>query len=70
MTIEEEVQDLAAAFSLMKLKGYSVFGLLGQSFGGGTVVLYASRYPQEVQALVLWNPLLNYKGLFSSKNLV
>ena len=35
--------------------------LIGTSFGGGISAYYASRYPDQVERLVLFNPLLNYK---------
>jgi uncharacterized protein len=38
--------------------------LIGASFGGGICAYYASRYPDQVERLVLFNPLLNYKKRF------
>lgn len=38
--------------------------VIGASFGGGISAFYASRYPDRVGKLVLFNPLLNYKKRF------
>jgi uncharacterized protein len=38
--------------------------VIGASFGGGISAFYASRYPDQVERLVLFNPLLNYKKRF------
>jgi pimeloyl-ACP methyl ester carboxylesterase len=38
--------------------------LIGASFGGGISSLFAARHPEDVRALVLLNPLLDYKNRF------
>jgi len=63
MTITGETQDLDAAVKFMQSKGYSQFGLLGASFGGGIVSLFAGEHQELVKALVLWNPVIDYRCL-------
>ena len=49
-TFEETFQDLNRIYNQYKLKQAT---LLGHSFGGVVATLFAERYPQKVQALVL-----------------
>lgn len=63
MTITGETQDLDAAVKLMRSKGYSQFGVLGASFGGGIVSLFAGDHQELIKTLVLWNPVIDYRCL-------
>jgi alpha-beta hydrolase superfamily lysophospholipase len=38
--------------------------LIGASFSGGITAFFAARHPEEVKALTLLNPLLDYKKRF------
>lgn len=66
MTIAGELVDLATIFNWLKNQGYKDISLLGASFGGGIVSLFASCRP-EIKKLVLWNPALDYSGFFEPK---
>lgn len=68
MTISGEISDLAAAIDLVKQQ-YDQIGLLGASFGGGISALYTVRHQNELQALCLWNPVLNYDHCFLNPTL-
>lgn len=62
LTLHGEAEDVAAAFTFLTSKGYTNFGLLGQSFGGYAVVHFAATHPQLVAALALWNASLDYES--------
>lgn len=68
MTISGEISDLAAAIDLVKQQ-YDQIGLLGASFGGGISTLYTAGHQNELQALCLWNPVLNYDHCFLNPTL-
>lgn len=63
-TISGELTDLATVMQFVKNEGYQKIGLAGASFGGGIAALYAGQHPNEVDALVLANPALDYKKCF------
>ena len=69
MTIGGEIEDLYAVINYAKSQGYSNIGLLGASFGGGTSVVYTSKYQEELRCLCLWNPVLNYDHCFLNPTL-
>jgi pimeloyl-ACP methyl ester carboxylesterase len=54
-TSQEYVEDLHALLAGAGLEGPYV--LVGHSFGGNNVILYADRYPAEVAGIVLENSL-------------
>lgn len=57
------VNDIRAAVRHAgTLAGAAGTSVLGASFGGGLAALFAARYPDKVQRLVLLYPLFNYKG--------
>jgi pimeloyl-ACP methyl ester carboxylesterase len=65
LTISGVVNDIRAAVEHVKTEtGSRQVNLIGTSFGGGISAFYASRYPDQVERLVLFNPLLNYKKRF------
>jgi pimeloyl-ACP methyl ester carboxylesterase len=64
MTITNELIDLEAAIEIVKSNGYKNIGLVGASFGGGETVLYTARHQNQIKALCLWNPVLNYDRTF------
>jgi pimeloyl-ACP methyl ester carboxylesterase len=64
MTLTGELLDLEAAVKMAKVSEYKNIGLLGASFGGGEAVLYATKYQDQLKALCLWNPVLNYDHTF------
>jgi len=64
MTIAGELQDLQAAFDVVRNQGYTKIGLLGASFGGGIAALFKSENNNVLTCLGLWNPCLNYDHCF------
>lgn len=62
LTLHGEAEDVAAAFTFLTSRGYTQFGLLGQSFGGYAVVRFTATHPQQVTALALWNASLDYES--------
>ena len=65
MTITGEKRDLESAVNFLKEKGYIYFGILGASFAGGAVSLYARENSNIVKALVLWNALIDYSSIIN-----
>lgn len=68
MTISGEISDLSAGIDLVKQQ-YDQIGLLGASFGGGISTLYAAQHQDKLQALCLWNPVLNYDHCYLNPTL-
>lgn len=66
MTPMSETQDIDAALSFLEKEGYKEFGIVGASFGGGVVSLFAGSHPTLFKAIVLWNPLVDYGALIDS----
>ncbi len=65
LTISGILNDIRAAVDHVRdLAGSQTVNLIGASFGGGVSAFFASRYPKQVQGLVLLNPLLNCKKRF------
>jgi uncharacterized protein len=65
LTISGVVNDIRSAAEHLRAKTNSrQVNVIGTSFGGGISAYYASRYPDQVERLVLFNPLLNYKKRF------
>jgi uncharacterized protein len=65
LTISGVVNDIRCAAEHVRAKtGIHRISVIGTSFGGGISAYYASRYPDQVERLVLFNPLLNYKKRF------
>lgn len=62
MTITGEVRDLEAAVKFLQEKNYVNFGILGASFAGGAVSLFTGENSNLVNALVLWNALIDYSS--------
>lgn len=69
VTLTGEQQDLDAAVTLVRAKGYTTLGLVGASFGGGVSVLYTARHKNTFTKLCLWNPVLNYDHCFLNPTL-
>jgi pimeloyl-ACP methyl ester carboxylesterase len=67
MTIGGEVRDLEAAVKFLQNEGYSEFGILGSSFGGGVTALFCASNPQVAKVLVLWNPGIDYEDRLNPK---
>jgi hypothetical protein len=63
-TVSGELTDLETVIDFVRLKGVRWLGLAGASFGGSIVALYAGKYPNNIQALFLANPVLNYEKDF------
>lgn len=57
LTVAGEVNDLIAAVRYMKK--YKKIGLLAASFGGAISAIYLAKQ-KSVDALVLWNPVLDF----------
>ena len=65
LTISGIVNDIRSAVEYVNAEvGTRRANVIGASFGGGISAYYASRYPDQVGRLVLFNPLLNYKKRF------
>lgn len=65
LTIADVANDIRAAVRYVRqATGSGPVSLIGASFGGGISGLFASHYPAEVNGLVLFNPLLDYKKRF------
>lgn len=64
MTIKGELSDISAAASLLKTEGHRNFAIVGASFGGGSAILYAKKYPRKVSSMALLYPVLDYKKTF------
>ncbi len=54
ITIRAEIDDLLSAIKLLKDKGYSKIGVLGESLGG---IVALKAYNSDVKAMVLWAPV-------------
>lgn len=67
LTIEGEADDIEGAFNYLKCRGYTIFGLLGASFAAGSVSLFSSAHPGLIEAIVLWNPVIDYQFLIRPK---
>lgn len=60
--MKDEVEDLKSAIELVKSKGFSHIGLLGESLGG---LIVLEVYPDEhVNSIVLWAPSLQSRDIF------
>lgn len=65
LTISGITNDIRSAVEYVSAEiGTRRANVIGASFGGGISAFYASRYPDQVERLVLFNPLLNYKRRF------
>jgi pimeloyl-ACP methyl ester carboxylesterase len=65
LTISGIANDIRAAIeTTVGLTGSDRVSLIAASFSGGIAAFYASRYPDQLNRLVLFNPLLNYKRRF------
>lgn len=60
LRVDGEIEDLESTINYVKVEGYSEFGLLGASFGGGIVPLLSQNILNQISAICLWNPSLNY----------
>lgn len=64
MTVEGETEDLAAAVTLVRERGFSAVAIVATSFGAGSTVLYARRHEGAVTCLALLAPVLDYRRTF------
>ncbi|WP_119727054.1 alpha/beta hydrolase [Thermomonospora amylolytica] len=65
LTLSGVVNDIRAAVEHVRAEtGSGPVSLIGASFGGGICAFYASRHPESLHRLVLFNPLLDYKRRF------
>ncbi len=65
LTLAGVVNDIRSAVAhVRETTGSGPVHLIGASFGGGISAFFAATYPEQVQSLVLLNPLLNYKKRF------
>lgn len=67
VTISEAVDDAQRALSFLRHLGFSLFGLLGSSFGGIVSILTASK-SDEFDVLALKSPVSDYLGLLIAQN--
>ncbi len=68
MTVQNETEDIIAAFDYLKKRGFRNFGLVAASFAGGPASYFAKEFKKETKALVLWNSLIDYSSLIIPKN--
>lgn len=65
LTISGVANDIRAAIEHIQARtGSQRVNLIGASFSGGISAFYAAKHPDQVDRLVLFNPLLNYKKRF------
>jgi pimeloyl-ACP methyl ester carboxylesterase len=66
LTLAAVRNDIRAAVAFLReqLGESAPVSLLGASFSGGNCAAFAAERPQDVERLVLINPLLNYKKRF------
>jgi hypothetical protein len=64
MTVAGEVEDLDVAIDEVVLNNYRTVGLLGGSLGGPVSVYSTLNKPDDIKALCLWNPALNFDTAF------
>lgn len=63
-TISGELADLDSIVQFARKEGYEWIGLAGASFGGSIAALYAGTHLEDIHALVLANPVLDYEKAF------
>lgn len=66
MTVSGERRDLMAAVNFLKSLGYTEFGIVAASFGAGAVLLYLTDN-QVIEAIVFWNPIIDYYDLLEPR---
>lgn len=65
LTLSAILNDIDTALSHVRTStGASRCSLLAASFSGGIAAYFAAQRPEQVDRLVLFNPLLNYKKRF------
>jgi pimeloyl-ACP methyl ester carboxylesterase len=65
LTLCAVANDIRAAVDhVQERTSFRSAALVGASFAGGITAFFASRYPEQVQSMVLLNPLLDYKRRF------
>ncbi|HEY2261272.1 MAG TPA: alpha/beta fold hydrolase [Streptosporangiaceae bacterium] len=65
LTISGILNDIRSAVEHVASEtGSREANIIGASFGGGISAYYAAKYPEQINRLVLINPLLNYKKRF------
>lgn len=63
-SITGEIIDLQTCVDYLHEQGITHIGIVGSSFGGGTAALFTGRHIQEIGALCLLNPVLDYTRAF------
>lgn len=65
LTLSGIVNDIrSAVVEARRVSGVDRVTLIGASFSGGICAFFASRYPDQLSRLVLFNPLIDYKKRF------
>ena len=67
MTVQQEKEDLEAAVKFLQSTGHKLFGIVAASFGSGPALLYTAEHLDVIKALVLFNPLIDYRVLLDPK---
>lgn len=67
VTVAGEQKDLEAAAKFLAGLGYKNFGIVAASFAGGPASFFVARHQSLVRALVLWNALIDYRGLLKPR---
>ncbi len=63
-SIEGELTDLETAIHYLRDQGVTKIGIVAASFGASIAALHVARHHDEVAALLLSNPVLNYTTAF------
>ncbi|MDD5147295.1 MAG: alpha/beta fold hydrolase [Candidatus Daviesbacteria bacterium] len=64
VTIPGTMADIDTMVKFFQEQGIKRIGLAGASFGGAISVLYAADHPQQIQALFLENPVLDFDPVY------
>jgi len=63
LTITGEERDLEATVKFLQNLGFHNFGITVASFGGGAVSLFVAKNKNLINALVLWNTIIDYHSI-------
>lgn len=59
-TVTGSLKDLTVVIDFLKKQGYKHFLILAASFSGGAVAMYSGNNPDGLEALIMWNSLIDY----------
>jgi uncharacterized protein len=64
MTIMGEYLDIVSSAKKIKSKWDGPFSIIASSFGAGSAIFYSYNFPENVNSLILLNPVLDYNSTF------